>query len=246
MVGLIEVALDLLEALVHDGDHAVVLAVNGAGLQSGEQLTQADDLSGGAQILHNADVDGVVGHTELLAGKVIHTGQRLAGGEGTGGVGTPGEQLHLGEELVEVGGHLVGHLSGPHILGVLQIAVQEGPVGDEHLRELLVHGGAHHHKVHGAVTDALPQVGLVAQQAVVVDLHGELAVGLLLDLGLEHIVQRRGHGVAGTPVVADAQGLGAAAAALAAAAAAAGRHSGNHTGSQENRDQLFHFHVTSS
>ena len=79
-----------------------------------------------------------------------------------------------------------------------------------------------------------------------VDLHSELAVGLLLDLGLEHIVQSGGHGVAGTPVVADAQGLGAAAAALAAAAAAAGRHSGNHAGSQENRDQLFHFHVTSS
>lgn len=103
-------------------------------------------------------------------------------------------------------------------------------------------GGAHNGEVHGTVADALPQSGLVAQQAVVIDLDLHGSAGLLLNLGLEDGVQGGGHGVGGAPVVADFQGDRVAAA---LAAAAAGQQRGGQSCGKSHRSNFLHVHVRS-
>ena len=201
VVGFIEVFLHLVESLGNHRHHAVILTVNNVGFHGTEEFTQRDDLCAGTEVLRDTDVDRVGRHAELLALEIGNRGQFLVTGKGTGAVRAPGQHTYGGELLLEGIVHFIGDRAGPHLLGMIEITVQEGPVGNHHHREFLVHRRADDGDFDRAIAYTVPQVTFITQRAGVIDVYLDSAVRAFFDHGLEHLVHRRCHRMGVIPVV---------------------------------------------
>ena len=149
MVGIVDVLLHLIPALVAHCGQGVVLTVHHALLQSGEHLAHVHDDHVCAKALGQTDMNGIVGHTQLLTLEVAHAGQLAVGTEGAHTVGHPAQQLQrlCGFHFLL---QIVAQLSLVATACVLNIAEHKGKIRRGHFRRLRPHAGADNAHFHNA------------------------------------------------------------------------------------------------
>ena len=172
-------------------------------MQRVEQLVQRDNLSASAKVGNDAGVYRVLRHTEFLTLKIVNGGQFFIRGECPRAVRADGQHVGCREFRVEFFKEVVGKGACPHFFSVVQVAVQEGPVGNQHRLVLAVHNRAHDDYLNGSVTHAVPQGLLVAECAGMVNLDRYGAVRFCLDLRLKNLFDRLSYRVGRAPRITN-------------------------------------------
>ena len=250
MVGHSQIVLDLIPAVGQQSGGGILLALDGALLQSGEDLGHGHGNRGSTQQLKVSHVVGNGGQTQLQA---LQVSQAVDGAHVVGHA-TVTVDAAAAQDVVRLNQSILEDLLDLGIVadcGSLFHAVEHpGEVGSIQSGITVSHQVAGHAALDGAQGHALVELGLGAQAVVAVQLHGVTAFRALIDHGLEDLFQSDAGGMGISIVSSNLQGntLGLSGVASgritgrAAGRAAAGSQRGHHANSQnQGQNSLLHF-----
>ena len=185
MSGQDQVGADLVEALGLDHGQGVLLCLDGALLQRGEDLRQCHGGGLCAQSLESGNGHSGLRGTDNQVIAVGNAGQLLGGGDVTGTTGEVAQALHAAglHQALE----LLADFTGQHLLHLLIALDQVGHADHAKVRLVGLHGLAGEGDIHRAAVgqDALDHIDLRSQLAVGEDIDFDGAVGVCFAVLLE-------------------------------------------------------------
>ena len=180
-----QVGADLVEALGLDHGQGVLLCLDGALLQRGEDLRQCHGGGFCAQSLESGNGHSGLRGTDNQVVAVGNAGQLLGGGDVTGTTGEVAQALHAAglHQALE----LLADFAGQDLLHLLVALDQVGHADHAQVRLVGLHGLAGEGDIHRAAVgqDALDHIDLRSQLAVGEDIDFDGAVGVCLAVLLE-------------------------------------------------------------
>ena len=180
-----QVGADLVEALGLDHGQGVLLCLDGALLQRGEDLRQCHGGGLCAQSLESGNGHSGLRGTDNQVVAIGNAGQLLGGGDVTGTAGEVAQALHAAglHQALE----LLADFAGQHLLHLLIALDQVGHADHAKVRLVGLHGLAGEGDIHRAAVgqDALDHIDLRSQLAVGEDIDFDSAVGVCFAVLLE-------------------------------------------------------------